>query len=949
MRGVLKLLAFALVLSMLMSAAVAAQGGTIRGRVADTSGTPVVDAVVWVEATALRSMSNVSGEYVIAGVPAGPAVVRVRRIGFVNVTPAARVTVIAGQTVQQDFTLRSVASMLAPIVVGSRAAHTAADELAVPVDVFTPQQIRSQGTTETAQILAQLAPSVNFPRQSVSDASDIVRPFTMRGLSADHTLVLLNGKRRHHTAVIHYYGAGQAAGSSGVDMNAFPASAIERLEVLRDGAAAQYGSDAIAGVVNVVLKEGAFAPFFSVDLGEYMTSEDNPAAVPTNGDRPSFPRDGRTIDVNGGWGFPLGQGSVSLFAEYRDRDPTNRAGPDSSPMFDPDDPDDPNDPNDADEVVNGDLVAKNNPIPMPNHHWGDGASKDLMTFATLRLPLGVTGANGLYAFGGYSRREGTGMGYFRAPSSERNWLAIYPNGFLPTFAPDVVDLSAVVGARGIAAGWSYDLGVTFGHNGFEYNLDNTLNVSLGPCLDAPCAPGADGVFGNSDDPGIPNQTSFFAGELRLSEGIVSADVKREFEVGLASPVNVAIGVAYRRENYEIIAGERASYINGFYPAPDGSIAISGSQVFPGFRPEDAVDADRSNRGVYVDLEGDLVPRLLANVAARFEDYSDFGSKLTGKLAMRFQPSPRITLRSAVSTGFRAPSLNQSLYSSVATNFKLDTITGAPVAFETGIFPVNSREARALGARNLEAESSRNFSAGLAISPTETFTFTADFFLVDVDDRIVLTGYLDSDSVAAILRGVGSRAEVGQYFTNAVDTRTRGIDVTADYRVPTTNGEFGLAAAFNYTKTSIPNECCIPLPPELVGTDEELIGRYDEGGLLAMTQERPKWRGTVTGQYRRGVWSGLARYAYYAKYTSSLYSYSAADVATYGAKGLFDLELGYTAARLFRIAVGARNLFDTYPDRMSYNNGFDFFPYPPASPFGYNGRFVYTRVEVDFGR
>jgi iron complex outermembrane receptor protein len=939
MRGILKLAALVTAATVLVPDVARAQGGTIRGRVADTTGTPVADAVVWVEATALRAMTGATGEYVINSVPAGPAIVRVRRIGYVDIAPAARVVVVEGGTVQQDFTLRNVANTLAPIVVGSRATHTAADELAVPVDVFTPEMIRSQGTTETAQILAQLAPSVNFPRQSVSDASEIVRPFTMRGLSPDHTLVLLNGKRRHHTALIHYYGAGQGAGSSGVDMNAFPASAIERLEVLRDGAAAQYGSDAIAGVVNVVLKEGAFAPFFSVDLGEYMTSEDNPAALPVDGDRPSFPRDGRTIDINGGWGIPLGNGSLSLFAEYRDRDPTNRAGPDASDMFGAD----------ADEVIDGDLVSKNNPIPMPNHHWGDGASKDLMTFATFRLPLGSAGAAGLYGFGGYSTREGTGFGYFRAPSSERNWTQIYPDGFLPRFAPDVVDLSAVVGARGIGAGWGYDFSITYGHNAFEYNLDNTLNTSLGPCLDAPCAPGQDGILGNADDPGIPNQTSFFAGELRLSEGIFSADLNREFDVGLASPVHIAIGAAYRRENYEIIAGERASYINGFHPASDGSIAPSGSQVFPGFRPDDAADADRSNIGVYVDLEGDLVPRLLANVAARFENYSDFGSKVTGKLAMRFQPSPKVTLRSAVSTGFRAPSLNQSFYSSVVTNFKADEITGEPVPFEIGIFPVSSPEARALGARELDAESSRNFSAGAALSPTENLTFTADFFLVNVDDRIVLTGFLDTDSVAAILRGIGSRAEAAQYFTNAIDTRTRGIDLTADYLLPTTNGELGLNAAFNYTKTTIPNECCIPLPAELQGTDEELIGRFDEGGLLAMTQERPKWRSTLTGRYRYNAWNALARYSYYGKYTSSLYSYSGDDVATYSAKGLFDLELGYTAARIFKVAVGARNLFDTYPDRMSYNNGFDIFPYPPASPFGYNGRFVYTRVDVDFGR
>lgn len=940
MRGVLSWVTFAIVGFVLLPSAAAAQDGTIRGRVADTTGAAVADALVWIEATSLRALTNASGDYAIGAVDPGVITLRVRRVGYVDIAPPARVTIVAGQTVQHNFTVRSVVNMLAPVVVGSRAIHTAADELAVPVDVFTLEQISSQGTTETAQILAQLAPSVNFPRQSVSDASEIVRPFTMRGLSPDHTLVLLNGKRRHRTALIHYYGAGQGAGSSGVDMNAFPASAIERLEVLRDGAAAQYGSDAIAGVVNVVLREGAFAPFLSLDLGEYITSEANPAALPSDGERPSFPRDGRTIDVNGGWGIPVGRGSISLFAEYRDREPTNRAGPDATDMFAM---------GDADEVINGELVAKNNSIGQPNHHWGDGASKDLMTFATARLPLGMSGSAGLYAFGGFSRREGTGFGYFRPPSSERNWPQIYPNGFLPTFAPDVVDFSGVVGARGAVAGWFYDLGVTAGHNGFEYHLENTLNASLGPCLATPCAPGPDGILGNADDPGIPNQTSFFAGELRLTEGIFSLDANREFEVGLASPVHVAVGAAYRRENYRILAGEPASYINGFHPASDASIAASGSQVFPGFRPADEADADRNNVGVYVDVEGDLVPRVLANVAARYENYSDFGSKLTGKLALRFQPTYRVTLRAAASTGFRAPSLNQSFYSSVVTNFKADEVTGEPIPFEIGIFPVNSREARALGARDLEAESSRNFSAGAAISPTDNLTFTADVFLVDVDDRIVLTGFLDTDSVAAILRGIGSRAEAAQYFTNAIDTRTRGIDVTADFRVPTARGEVSLGAAVNYTKTTIPNECCIPLPPELAGTDEELIGRFDEGGLLAMTQERPKWRGTVTGRYRQGVWSGLARYSHYGEYTSSLYSYSGDDVATYGAKGLVDVELAYRAPRLFRIALGSRNLFDTYPDRMSYNNGFDIFPFPPASPFGYNGRFVYTRVEVDFGR
>src|SRR6185503_6339768 len=268
--------------------AAAAQGGTVRGRVADSTGAPIAAAVVVLDPGGQRATTRDNGEYVISRVPAGTYTVRVRRLGYV--APSTSIVVQNDQVVQQDFSVRHAAVSLTDVVIGSRARHTAADELAVPVDVFTSEQISTQGTSETSQILSQLAPSVNFPRQSVSDATEIVRPFTMRGLSADHTLVLLNGKRRHHTALIHYYGAGQGAGSSGVDMNAIPAGAISRLEILRDGAAAQYGSDAIAGVVNVVLKEGVFAPFLSADLGEYMTSKDNPAALPeSGGSRPAYP------------------------------------------------------------------------------------------------------------------------------------------------------------------------------------------------------------------------------------------------------------------------------------------------------------------------------------------------------------------------------------------------------------------------------------------------------------------------------------------------------------------------------------------------------------------------------------------------------------------------------------------------------------------------------------
>jgi iron complex outermembrane receptor protein len=923
-------LACSLLLLLVAPLPILAQGGTLRGRLTDSTGAPVSQAAVLIEGLTLRATTGADGDYAISRIPAGAHVVRVRRLGYT--APPARVTIREGEITRQDFTLAQLPAALSAVevVVGSRAAHTAADELAVPVDVFPLERIRQQGTMETAQILSQLAPSVNFQRQSVADATEIVRPFTMRGLGPDQTLVLLNGKRRHHTALVHYYGAGMGAGSSGVDLNAFPASVIERIEVLRDGAASQYGSDAIAGVVNIVPRDGAFAPTLSVEGGSYVTG-----GAPNKGTT----TDGRTIDVNGAWGIPVGRGSVALFAEYRDRNPTNRAGGDPDDQLAEDDHD----------IVDdrGNVVKKNNAVPMPNYHWGDGASRDLMTFLNAKFPLGASGNSALYTFGGYSHRIGTGFGYYRQGISERNWPEIYPIGFLPEFHPTVKDGSAAAGVRGLAGKWTYDVGGTFGYNSIFYNQRNTLNTSLGPCLDTPCAPGPDGILGTADDPKIPNQTSFNAGELRLWEGIVSADLSREVDVGLASPLNVAIGVALRRENYQIIAGEPASYMQGWHPDQYGDVAPAGSQVFPGLRPQDEANADRNNVATYLELESTVAPKLLANVAGRFEHYSDFGSKLTGKLALRFQPSSQWTLRGAVSTGFRAPSLNQTYYSQVATNFQADPVTGKAVPFDVGIFPVGAPEARALGARPLQPETSVNLSAGLAFSPISALTFTADYFWIRLDDRIMLTTSFGTDSVQRILERIGSRAQAAQYMTNGINTRTQGVDLTGNYRFDLGRGTMSLYGTFNWTETRIAS--LSPLPTELQGTGvTALFDPYYEGGLNALTKERPRWRTTLSAQYDVKAWTLVARGTSYGTYTSSLYGYEEASAQTYPSKAIFDAEAGYTF-RGMKVALGARNLFDTYPGFMKPDNSFYLFPYPSASPFGFNGRYLYTRVEVGLSR
>ena len=902
------------------STALAAQGGSIRGRVADPAGAPLARVQVTVEGTGLRATSDDQGRYDIRDVGAGTFTVRVRLLGYVP--QSARVAVAAGAAAEQNFTLATQAIALSPIdvTVGSRARHTAAEELAVPVDVFSAEQLAQQGTSETSQILQALAPSVNFPRQSVTDANDIVRPFTLRGLSPDHTLVLVNGWRRHQMAVMNTFAYGMGAGSSGVDLNALPSGAVDRIEVLRDGASAQYGSDAIAGVVNVVMKEGAFAPFVNVETGGYRTKD--------------YPDDGATTDINGGLGFGVGRGSLTLFGEYLHRDPTNRAWPDIFLV-------DGNGVGDVIDTLTGRVVQKRNSLTQPNYHWGDGLEKDAMTFANFRLPLNPEGTSEVYAFGGYSHRVGTGNGFFRYFDSAKNWPELYPQGFLPEFHPDVADYSGAAGVRANVSGWSLDLGAELGSNRFDYNLDHTNNASLGPCLDVPCAPGADGVLGGAgaaDDPGIPNQLSFFAGRLQRRELIAGLNLAKSVSLGLSSPVNVAVGAQFRRESFKITEGEPASWINGGHLAQDsGGPAPAGSSVFAGFSPADASDHSRSNVGAYLDLESKLSSQVLANVAGRFESYSDFGQRLTGKLALRFQPTQRFVLRGAASTGFRAPGLAQSYFSHTTTN----VIGGQFI--EVGNYPVNNRASQIFGAKPLKEETSVNLSAGFAFTPSDNFTLTVDVFNIKINDRILL-GATFGDTVSQRILTDSGFSSIGavQFFTNGLDTKTNGVDVTGDLRVPTGRGTLDFTAAINYTKNKITR--VDPLPLILQGTATDLTSILDLVTQVGIEEERPDWRGTFTGQYSLGRFHSLARASYYGGFASAQPSFT--DREEYGGKTLFDAEIGYHFSDV-NLSVGARNLFDTYPERpkAEFNNNDNTFPWAAASPFGYNGRFLYARVEM----
>lgn len=908
----------ALLLVMVGAASAAAQSGSVRGTVRDSAGAPVSGVILTVDRTQVRAQTNAQGTYTLVGVPAGTATVRARVIGFAPRT--ATVEVRAGQATTLDLTLGRAAQQLASAVVtGSRAQHTAADELAVPVDIVTSETIERQGTTELSAILQAVSPSVNFPRQSVTDADDIVRPFTMRGLSPDHTVVLVNGVRRHRTALVHTFAFGMPAGSTGVDLNALPASMIDRMEVLRDGAAAQYGADAIAGVINLQVKSGEFSPFVTADFGRYVVGD--------------YPDDGNTTNVNGGWGLKLGRGQLGIFAEYRNRQPINRAWAEA-----------------ADQIVAGDadvvdskgrIRQKNNAVPQPNHRLGDGLADDKLLFVDYRRPMDDAGRRVLYAFGSFADRTGTGNGFYRQGLSERNWPTIYPLGFLPEFRPDVLDWSLAGGVKGEAGAWAFDAALAAGRNEFDYRLRNTLNTSLGPCLVTACAPGLDGILGNADDPGIPNQTSFHAGGLNSMETQVTFDANRQIDLGLPSPLTLALGATLRQEAFELIAGERASWIQGGHVTQFGDPAPAGSQVFSGFIPSTATDVTRTNAAVYAEAETDVTQTLLINGAARFENYSDFGSQLSTKLALRWQPAKQLVLRTAFSTGFRAPSLAQSHYGSRITSFKLDTLTNTQVPFEVGIFSVDDPAARALGSKPLKAETSVNVSAGFAWSPSDNTTFTVDGYSIRLDDRILLTSFLGGPAIEAILNANGVQAEAGQFFTNIVDTRTNGIDITGSRRVMVGSASvLVLSTGINYTTNEIVGQR--PDPVELNGTGAELVDMFTR---IQIERERPDWRGTVTADLTRGRTNALVRASYYGAFNSAPGLCGTCE-QEFGARTLFDLEAGRQFGGV-RWILGVRNLLDTFPEQNTLDNGYGIFPWAGASPFGYGGRFVYARAQMQF--
>ncbi|MDB6165415.1 MAG: TonB-dependent receptor [Lacunisphaera sp.] len=836
------------------------------------------------------------------------------------------------------------------VATGSRFNDRTVTQSPVPIDVVSGTELKQGGYNETSQMLQANIPSFNFPRPSLTDGTDHIRPATLRGLAPDQTLVLINGKRRHTSALVNLNGS-IGRGSVSTDFNAIPAAMIERIEVLRDGASEQYGSDAIAGVINVILRKDAG---WGLTLGYGQTGEG----------------DGQDYKLDAFAGTKLGdKGSLFVDLYLRDHGDTNRIEPDTRQQFFGISP------TTGLPVAfsgnygsgtglspaSGNLDPREATVNRINHRYGDPETKDKGLWLNGDYPL--SDDLDLYFFGGHSIRHANGAGFFRRAGDDRTVRSVWGGGFLPFIDSAVKDLSGGAGVKGKSATWNYDLSTTYGTNKLDYRTSNSENVTLGNAT----------------------PTAFYDGYLKFNQWTTNLDLTTSFNAGMATPLKFATGAEYRSEKYIIGAGEPDSYRNGGFLILDGpsagGLAALGAQVFPGFKPSDAGSHSRNAKSVYVDFEQNLTDKWLVDLAGRFEKYSDFGDDSTVKLATRVELAADFALRGSVSTGFRAPHLAQEWFSSTATNF----IGGVP--FDILTFPVSNPAAVALGATALKPEKSTNYSAGFTWNPAKSgFSASVDFYHIKIKDRIVLSSNFTGNPIIALLAtqgitGIGG----GRYFTNAVDTTTKGVDVSGRYVWKTTDmGKFTFTGGFNHNTTKADHIKQAPANLAAITTTP----LFDLTETIRLEKGQPRDNINLSAGWEIGKFSILAREVRYGEVSvvqSASSTQAVIDVLTpgydvsfapavpgtvggttanqqiiqtFGAKWLTDLDVTYHHTKHIALSVGANNLFDVYPDQNIRSkvvngvafNGFDnvgIFPYSGVSPFGFNGVFYYTKLSLNF--
>ena len=917
---------FTVVLAFATPVLAQAQLGTLGGVVRDSTGGVVAGVTVTLTnqdtGAARTTRTSTDGTYSVTNLPPGPYSVAAEFAGFGRALQRD-VRVTGGATATADLILEPRLEQTVTVT-GTRFTGRTTVETAAPVDILDATAIRNTAASETGKILQLLAPSVNFPTTFISDGTDIIRPATLRALGPDQTLLLVNGKRRHQTALIHIQQT-VARGSAGYDINTIPAAAIARVEVLRDGAAAQYGSDAIAGVTNFILKRQTDTEF-SFEVGQHY--DENPA-LPLGASPSASSGHGPRFAGAVNTGVQVGQlGFISFTGEYRYRGETNRAVADTLRVTPP-------------RVV---------------QRIGDPQAHDIATFVNAEFPDPDAGT--WYAFGGFSYRRGNSSGFFRSSEDDRTVPDFYPNGFLPTIVTRPIDFSAVGGYRGGVgtSEWRYDLSASFGRSEFKFREENTVNVSYyyEPVdRNNPTGP----RFNESP-------TEADTGTLRYDQFSLNADLTslvRAF--GNGPSLSVATGAEWRREGYSIKPGAPVSYEYGRTNDrtieilnQGGGISLPGTQGFPGFDPSTAVDESRSSVALYLDAESQLTARLMGAGALRYEHYSDFGNTVTGKASARLSIIDQLAVRGTVSTGFRAPGMQQKFFSLRSTN-----LNAAGVLTDTLTARQDSDVTRDFGIPPLQEETSLGFSGGIVVTPGNRFRLTADFYRIDIDDRIVFSSNVQPEDpstcgvpfdpalcpIAAILeRYVPGGGQV-QFFTNAIDTRTNGLDIVALYEwgLPR-NAMLTLEGALHLNDTAVKarRSPSAILPAEVL---------FDQAQVTLIEEGQPGERISLSGTYRRGFWSANVRLNYFGEVAGEGFTPGFKQV--WSGKWLTDAIVTFPLQEdRLSLSVGAQNLFNVYPDDWDPDRAF---PFPQLGfrygwetvPFGINGGYYFARVDIRMNR
>lgn len=995
-----------------------AQTKTISGTVTDDTNTPLPGVSVVVKNTTKGTTTDFDGNYTID--VTDEDILVFSYVGF-----ATQEINVSGKTV---INVRLVSGVLLEdvIIIGSRNPNRTATETAVPVDVIDVKELAASAPqVNLNQILNFVAPSFTSNTQTISDGTDHIDPASLRGLGPDQVLVLVNGKRRHNSSLVNVNGT-FGRGSVGTDLNAIPAASIKRIEVLRDGAAAQYGSDAIAGVINIVLDNSTDQLNLSVTSGAHFSENSNEQ---TGG------VDGETVNVAANYGLKLGDkgGFINFTGDFDYREDYSRMkewegsifnaynsvereaaaiGTDLSLLLDDEslvrqfaqsagfsaaqlatingssdaelhdisyasglsrlgllssattvadlqagitnlsyaDPNVLNGITDFDDAVaalgnatgplafnntDAELAARGQQRSDYNMRVGQSALRGGRFFANFSLPLDDNGT-ALYSFAGISSRTGNSAGFYRLPNQSRAYTPAYFNGFLPEINSNIKDQSVSVGINGKIGAWDVDFSNTWGKNQFLYVISNTSNASLQ----------------------LATPTTFDAGGFAFAQNTTNLDLNQFYE-DIFAGLNVAFGAEHRFENYEIIAGEEESYsqytdagevitLSTQVPSLDffGRDRPGGSQVFPGFSPDNELSRGRTSIAGYFDVEADFTEKFLLSFATRFEDYSDFGSTINFKLASRYKISDDFNIRGAASTGFRAPSLHQLNFNSTSTIFDQN---GDPQ--EVGTFSNDSRAAKLLGIPQLKEETSQSVSIGFTASiPDANLSVTIDGYYVTIDDRVVYTGQFagpgtDSELDNLLRQANASRAS---FFANAIDTESRGLDIVITHKTGIgVNAQLKSDLSATLSKTNQVGD----IKASEVLSDAGLVGTYfPEDSRVYLEEAVPRTKINLTNSFIINKFNVFLRNVYFGEVTEATTNVDRQQV--FGTKVVTDLSLGYKFAPDLTFTVGANNLLDVYPDRAAETLGdggnnrssgrFDWSR--RAQQFGIGGRFLFARLS-----